>query len=333
MPYNSVAYVREAGGPGELQQHVTDIQGSGLTTVILAMLHIGDPEMLHPADPKKDTKTMELGDLIYNDYPANLIVRGGKFNPKNHNPDSNSAIAKWPEQIARLKQQGSVSSVFMTIGSPPDYWPDFGTIEKMFKEGKADLLKQNIVALKEAFTIGGRCAIDGFDIDCEETYTVDKKTIVEFCEMVFDLGFKVTFCPYDNMTWWQDCMKALWNGRDGCDRDKLSWWNLQCYSGGSTNRNNLQPWIDALSEVVGPDGGAAYLVPGLAPAGEDDVGGDVHCPSGFKTIAAGWNNPKLGGMFLWRYDPLALAKNQGLCDGQNNLKNYVKAINEGLSKK
>ena len=76
MPYNSVAYVREAGGPGELQKHVTDIQGSGLTTVMLAMLHIGDPEMLHPADPKKDTKTMELGDFIYNDYPANLIVRG-----------------------------------------------------------------------------------------------------------------------------------------------------------------------------------------------------------------------------------------------------------------
>jgi hypothetical protein len=76
MPYNSVAYVREAGGPGELQKHVTDIQGSGLTTVNLAMLHIGDPKMLHPADPYKDTSTMELGDFIYNDYPANLVVRG-----------------------------------------------------------------------------------------------------------------------------------------------------------------------------------------------------------------------------------------------------------------
>jgi hypothetical protein len=79
MPYNSVAYVREAGSPRELQKHVTDIQASGLTTVILGMLHIGDPEMLHPADPEKDCRTMKLGDFIYNDYPANLIVREGKF--------------------------------------------------------------------------------------------------------------------------------------------------------------------------------------------------------------------------------------------------------------
>ncbi len=324
MPHNSVAYVREAGGPGELQKHVTDIQGSGLTTAIVGMLHIGDPDMLHPADPKKDCTTMKLGDFIYNDYPANLIVREGKFNPK---PDGNPAIAKWPEQVARLKQQGSVSNVFLTIGSPPRYWPDFGTIEKMFKQGKADLLKQNLVALKEAFTIGGRCAIDGFDIDCEETGTVDKKTIVRFCEMVFELGFKVTFCPYENHYWWQGCMQTLW------DQDhKVSWWNLQCYSGGGGNleKKEFQLWIDALSDVVGD--GAAYLVPGLAPAGEDDVRGDVHCPSDFETIAAGWSKPKPAGMFLWRYDPLALAENQTLCDGQNNLKNYVKAINEGLSK-
>jgi hypothetical protein len=315
MPYNSVTYIREAGGPGELEKHVTDIQGSGVTTVIVGMLHVGYPRDTDPG--------MELGDFVYNDYPKGLLVRGGKFNP-----NGSQAIKDWPAQVARLKQQGSVQNVFLVVGSPPEYWPDFGTMQQMFAEGKADLLKQNLVALKEALTIDGRCAIDGFDIDCEETGTVDKKTIVRFCEMVFDLGFKVTFCPYSDHEWWQDCMKALWN------KNKLSWWNLQCYSGGSSNLHNLQPWIDALSEVVGPDG-AAYLVPGLAPAGEDDVGGDVHCPSGsdsFETIAAGWNNPKLAGMFLWRYDPLALAKNQGLCGGQNNLKNYVKAINEGLSK-
>lgn len=31
-------------------------------------------------------------------------------------------------------------------------------------------------------------------------------------------------------------------------------------------------------------------------------------------------------------DPLALAENQKLCGGQNNLGNYVKAINDGLDK-
>jgi hypothetical protein len=35
-------------------------------------------------------------------------------------------------------------------------------------------------------------------------------------------------------------------------------------------------------------------------------------------------------MFLWRYDPLP--ENPQLCGNQNNLANYVKAINQGLSK-
>jgi hypothetical protein len=320
MPYNSVTYIREAGGPGELEKHVADLQGSGVTTVIVGMLHVGYPRDKDPG--------MELGDFVYNDYPQGLLVRAGKFNP-----NGSQAIKEWPAQLARLKQQGSVQNVFLVVGSPPEYWPDFGTMQTMFAEGKADLLRQNLVALKEALTIDGRCAIDGFDIDCEESLDQGiQDTVVRFCKMVFGLGFKVTFCPYQtgNESWWQNCMQTLWD-----QGMKVSWWNLQCYSGGSSNRDNLQPWIDALGKVVGGDG-AAYLVPGLAPAGEDDVGGDVHCPSGpssFESIAAGWKNPKLAGMFLWRYDPLGLAKNHALCDGQNYLKNYVKAINDGLSKR
>jgi hypothetical protein len=315
MPYNSVAYIREAGGPGELEKHVADIQGSGLTTVILSGLHMGWPEE-YPAQ--------KFGDFIYNNYPDNLIVRGGKFNP-----NGTDAIKRWPAQVAKLKQQGSVSSVFLSVAGVLPWWADFANIQKMFAEGKAGMLKQNIVALREAFTIYGVCAIDGIDIDCEEDVSQD--TIVRFCEMVFDLGFKVTFCPYINVSWWQDCMQTLWQKPD---KDyKVSWWNLQCYSGGSGNLNNLQPWIDALGAVVGTEAASSYLVPGLAPAGENDVDGDYHCPFGsnsFETIAAGWKNPTLGGVFLWRYDPLP--ENPQLCGNQNNLANYVKAINQGLSK-
>jgi hypothetical protein len=316
MPYNSVAYVREAGGPGELQKHVSDIQGSGLTTAIVGMLHIGYPRDRDPG--------MELGDFVYNDYPQGLLVRGGKFNP-----NGSQAIKDWPAQVARLKQQGSVQNVFLVVGSPPEYWPDFGTMQQMFAEGKADLLKQNLVALKEALTIDGRCAIDGFDIDCEETGTVDKKTIVRFCEMVFDLGFKVTFCPYENQDWWQGCMQPLWD-----QGHKVSWWNLQCYAGGGGNLYDLSPWINALGAVVGAQAASSYLVPGLCVAGEDDVDpSDRRCPfgaGGFESTTYDWRNPNLGGAFLWRYDALPL--NPELCGDQNNLANYVKAINLGLSK-
>jgi hypothetical protein len=353
MPYNSVAYVREAGGPGELDKHVADIRGSGLTTVILIGLKLGWPD----DDPKQ-----KVGDIFYNAYPANLIVSGGKFNP-----NGTQAIHDWPAQVAQLKQQGRVSSVFLSFAGLRPYSADFEIIQALFMLGQIDALKQNIVALKEAFTFDGHCVIDGFDLDCEEG-CIRQDTIVRFCRMAFDLGFRVTFCPYMNMTWWQGCMQTLWDGEDALDshqreqpipedrrspedkpshrdklrdREKLGWWNLQCYSGGSGNLDDLQSWIGALASVVGKENAPSYLVPGLAPMGEDDVEGDVHCPSGensFESIAAGWKNPKLAGMFLWRYDPLALAKNQDLCGGPNNLKgqnilkNYVKAINDGLSK-
>ncbi len=311
MPYNPIAYVREAGAPGELGKHVADIQGSGLVTVILGMLHIGDPE--------KD-KTMELGDFIYNNYPADLIVRGGKFNP-----NGTQAIKDWPAQVAQLKQQGSVSSVFLSIGSPPKYWKDFGAIEKMFKAGNADLLKQNIVALKEAFTIGGRCTIDGFDIDCEEEYDIRPDTVPDFCEILFAQGFQVTFCPYRSPDWWQPRMQTLWDkGR------YVSGWNLQCYAGGMGNWQDLSSWLEALASVVGKEKAPRYLVPGFAVKSATDVcpKSDRICPSEVERRVAGWKSLELGGVFLWMYDSLN-ETNSSMCDGKNTLTEYVKAIKQG----
>ena len=57
MPYNSVAYVREAGGPGELEKHVADIQGSGLTTVILSRCIWGGRASLRTRKPAISSTT------------------------------------------------------------------------------------------------------------------------------------------------------------------------------------------------------------------------------------------------------------------------------------
>jgi hypothetical protein len=330
MPYNSVAYLRESGGPGELEKHIADVQGSGLTTVIVGMLHVGNPD-----DPDKD-KAMQFGDFIYNNYPAALIVRDGEFNPDDPEKTAanKQAIAKWPEQVARLKQPGSsVRNVFLSVGSPPDYWPDFANIGKMLAQDNGAQLNKNLVALKEAFTFDGRCVIDGFDIDYEETLDKDgHDTVVQFCEMVFGLGFKVTFCPYQvgDESWWRQCMQSLWD-----KGMKVSWWNLQCYSGGIGNLHRLEPWIEALGKVVGGDG-APYLVPGLGVKGvpeKDLIKSDQRCPcgtGGIEDTATSWKNPRLGGAFLWRYE--GLADHPEACDNQNKLANYVKAINSGLRK-
>lgn len=322
MAYNSVAYVWNLGGPGRLQDHIADIQASRLTSVILFGIHIG---RVMPEIPK-----MKLGDLIYNDYASdpgkgirgNLLVSEGRFNPNN-----DTVIAAWPAQVAQLKKRGSVSKVLVSVGGASNVIYDFRTIEDMFRTGKAGLLKQNIAVLRQALTIDGVCALDGFDIDNEEDVSPD--TIVQFCQMLFEQGFEVTFYPYSGQDDWRGYMQTLWN-----KGMKVSWWNLQCYAGGGGNLNDLSPWIEALAAVVGPQAASSYLVPGLAVSGVEDVGeGEQHCPWGAGGIAAtatDWRNPRLGGVFLWKYD--ALAENPGLCTGQNNLKNYVQAINEGLSK-
>jgi len=322
MAYNTAAYVWKNGGPGQLQDHVAEIQASGLTTVILFGIHIGQEMDEHP--------NMKVGDLIYNDYPENLIVSCGKFNPNNC-----SAIKEWPEQIWLLKQKSSVSRVFITLGGAYPEVKDFDTIQTMFKRHD-DTLEDNIEALKNAFTVNDDCVIDAFDFDNEEP-RIDLQTFVSLGELLFGFGFEVTFCPYNDIDDgqnnsipdWQKRMQAFWD-----EGMKVSWWNLQCYSGGRRNRDNLSPWINALAEVVGSEAASSYLVPGLAVAGVEDVDADERlCPNGsdsFYTTFNGWQKLGLAGGFMWKYD--ALPQNPTMCSGTNNLANYVKAINEALTK-
>jgi hypothetical protein len=327
MAHNTAAYLGDEGAPGSIQKHIADIQASGLTTVILIALHVGRKMKKYP--------DMNIGDLMYNHYPDGLLVSGGKFNPKN-----NSAIAVWPGQVAQLKQQGSVRKVFISVGGQGGYNQerdvfDFRTIQKMFTEGKEGILRDNIAALKAAFTINRVCAIDGFDIDCEEKDVgepgekVDENTIVKFCQILFEHEFAVTFCPYESDTWWRDCMQKLWK-----QGHKVSWWNLQCYAGGSGNQDDLSPWYRALSAVVYPQAPASFLVPGLAVKSAKDVlpETDRLCPTGpksFYTTFRGLNNPRLAGGFLWNYD--ALVGQSTVCSGQNHLSAYVQAITGALA--
>ena len=207
---NTVAYCYM--GPGVLADHIDEIQQSGLTTVVLWALHVGRPDA-----------GQQYGDLVY-DYTGMTLVSAGAFNPFQKDD-----IAAWPSQVAALKQSGSVSKIFMSIGGANPPIDDFTTIQKMLNNGQADVLQENFRALRTAFTVNGSCVIDGFDMDCEES--IDESTMVQFCQMLFDLGFEVTFCPYWNQQFWQDCMQTLWN--QGL---KVSWWNLQCYSGGIRQR-------------------------------------------------------------------------------------------------
>jgi hypothetical protein len=194
----------------------------------------------------------------------------------------------------------------------------------MLKQGMCDKLKANFERLKRAFTPVGsqKCVIDGFDIDCEEF--IEPELLVVFCEMLFDLGFSVSFCPYENVDFWKKCTQQLW-----AQKKKVSSWRLQCYSGGSPNLNprEFQKWIVALKEIFNEDSAAALLLPGLGVKGYAGTAGD--CPDSCKTQFAAWKKSGIGGGWVWRYDETLTNKQP--CKGPATLAAYAKAIRDALT--
>jgi hypothetical protein len=281
------------------------VQSSGVSTVVLWALHIGRP-------------TNELlGDLMFNSSQYTLVSQG-MYNP---------AFNNYPAEVASLKQSPGVSKIFFSVGGWRGEVRDFRTIAFMIKQygyGPSSPLYQNFLALRNAFTIDGVCAIDGIDLDCEED--VDPSVIYQFSDMLFDLDFEVTFCPYENpTTFWQPAMQSLWNaGR------QVSWWNLQCYSGGDGNMEDLSQWLSAIGAATGGTqeslaAAPSYLVPGLGVAGSGPDGKD---PAKIQSSFANNALPAgITGGFLW--DNGTILANE--TNGSPALTDYVKAINNGLS--
>ncbi len=339
-------------GPGTTSNNLPLIQKSGLTTVIEFALHVG----------RLGNGVQQWGDFVFNNgYPTESypFIRNGNFNPYN-DPD----VAAWPNDLGALKHSGGVKEIYFSIGGwggYPDYpVKDFATIQYMLDNGMKQVLVDNFTALKNQFP-----AIDGFDLDCEEfgnspgqfypqfyptkdPHTVGQHTVVQLCEILFGLGFKVTFCPYDNSATWQGIMQQLCTAKTGV----VSWWNLQCYAGGSGNLSNLASWLQTIADVKVPDGttngtpigknAAAYLVPGLSVQNQDPYWPDPQCPAGEGGMCpafvdmnqqskdAGYSD--LAGGFLWDLD--GIVSNTNLCSGKvPTLGNYVNAITSGLTNK
>lgn len=306
MAYETAVYAGNPCGPGKLGSNIAEIQASGVTTLMLWSLHIGRPSV----------QGQQYGDFVFNDG-ANLFISQGQFNPT-----GSAAIAAWPGQIAALRQKGGVQKVYFSTGgeSPPVF--DFTSIEYMLNNGMSKVLAANLAALRSAFTVNGTCVIDGIDFDCEE-FNVKASTIEAFGELVFQAGFDVSFCPWQDPAFWQGCMNTLWQ-----KGFKVSRWNLQCYDGGNINLGNLPSWIAAIAAVAGKQAAPSYLMPGLAVVGQVDA----QCPTGPGGVCrsfSNWSAVGLAGGFLWLYD--SMGPNPGACADPPTLANYVDAINNGLA--
>ena len=152
-----------------------NVRNEGFATIIIDMFHIGNPAV------KAGT---QLGDIIFNgDDP--LVIRDGKY----------VAASDWPGHIAELKAPGSkVTKLYACFGGAPPWVKDFQTIQTIYNDNNNSFsgtqLEKNCEVFRATFP-----AIDGIDMDCEETY--DLPSFVAFSKMLAGMGFNLTFCPYD----------------------------------------------------------------------------------------------------------------------------------------
>ncbi len=268
---------------------INDLRSSTFSTVILWALHVD-----------------AVGNLYFNDQ---RIVSGGQY----------VGLPMWPNQIAQLGYPLSgVERVFFSVGG----WGvgDFANIQALIRSqgiGPASSLYVNFQALKTAIP-----NLVGIDLDDESLY--DQTTTVEFSKLLASLNYAVTYCPYDNMSFWTACLKAANAAVPGC----VSGFNLQCYAGGAGN--DPAAWIAAVASAMGPSfPAAAFVTPGLwCRNGPGCASGN--CPSDVQTRFRIWLPDGLQSGFIWLYDDILNCASSNVCSNGGGTAQYSAAIVNGL---
>ncbi|MFP2958403.1 discoidin domain-containing protein [Myxococcus sp. 1LA] len=259
---------------------MNDLRGSGFTTIILWSFHIE-----------------ENGDLIYNDIP---VVRNGAY----------IGDAGWPTRLATLKAAPtSVNRIEVSIGA----WgvPDFERMIRLVNgtapgcgttivcgTGSNSILYRNFQVLK---TITGA---DAVNYDDESAYDLVPTTT--FSQMLIGMGYKISFAPYTQQTFWRNLKNNL-----GSAVDRIY---LQVYAGGAGN--NPATWNTAMGMTVAP---------GLwSRNGTNCASGDS--PSTVQSKMSNWKaNAGISGGFMWLYDDIQR------CSAQGTSAQYAAAINTAVS--
>lgn len=257
-----------------------DLRASGFTTIILWSFHIEDN-----------------GDLVYNDIP---VVRNGAY----------MGDAAWPTRLATLKTAPtSVNRIEVSIGA----WsvPDFERMARLVNgtaagcgttlvcgTGTNSILYRNFQALKAA------TGADAVNFDDESAYDLAPTTT--FGQMLIGQGYKITFAPYTQQTFWRNLKDNL-----GSSVDKIY---LQVYDGGAGN--NPASWNTAMGMTVDPGLWSRH--------GTGCTSGDS--PSSVQTRMSGWKTSAgIRGGFMWLYDDIQR------CSAQGTSAQYAAAINTAVS--
>lgn len=292
----------------QLQQYASALSTSGFTTGILWALHVA-----------------ANGDFIYNN--GNPMISGGQLQ---------SGLSDLPGLLSTLKS-GTVNQLLFSIGGwtcESDY-VNIGNLINQYGIGSQNPLYQNFQALATSLYI------DGIDFDLEansspppygHSYSYYTDTVVQLTLMLKGLGLEATYCPYMDENFWLNCMAQVYSQNN--NQQVVSWWNLQCYAGGSGN--SPSDWVTQMKNYPSPLGvsnPAAFIVPGYwCQNGTNCDQGD--CPNTIQQTFAGLTKTDNGinGGFIWNSGDIFSCENSGQCGGSSMTPQaYAQAIINGLS--
>jgi len=294
--------------PPYLTPNLAAIQTAGWTTVILGLFHIS-----------------ATGDIGFNDT---AIITGGAY----------VGDTSWPGLLSQLIQTGGPSTITTLLASIGGGGVgDFTNIQNIYQNNgnsfAGTALQRNWQVFYKMFPMIGI-----IDMDVENTY--DQTSFVAFCQMLGQIGFGITFCPYASweMPFWTGSLQALNASNPGL----VKWWNLQCYDGGGGN--SPQSWANAITQVIPTFNTSGFIVAGdwsrnLAKPTKDPATwywqGD--CPPAVQSLMSSFKNQTcVGGGFIWTIDQILgyAASEQQKPDpqpcGNVAMSDYVKAIASGL---
>ncbi|MFD7730296.1 hypothetical protein ACFV6F_07925 [Kitasatospora phosalacinea] len=254
-----------------------DLSGSGFTSLVPFTLHV------HPS-----------GDLYLGD---NVIARDGVV------------VYRWKDTqdpsfpaLVRGLRAGGFRTVLFSIGfGGPPVPEDWQHIQDLLDRGKAGVLVANFKAV--AVWTG----VDGFDFDCEEDVRVGTIATMTTELVKAAPGGVVTYCPYDRVQWWIDCLAEVHRTHG---TQLVRGLNLQVYGGADPRE-----WISALTAGKGRTGVAD-------PAAFLSAGQSVSPPADLTEEFADCGRAGLRAGFLWQYGSFELPA-----------RDYAKAVLAGLSER
>ncbi len=306
---NIAMYAGDPLGPAQFDGNLPGVKAAGWTTVILSFLHVSDQRSNKP----------DGSILFFNEIP---FIEDQRILPP---------FTAWNASLAQLKQSGAISKLYFSIGGGPPV-VDFTTIQRIYSDNgnsfDKTLLLKNLVWLRNSFPM-----IDGIDMDCEESY--DQPSFVAFCKLVHDIGFEITFCPWERPDFWIGSLQQIRGSAWGANA--VRWFNLQSYA---FNPNGPLPipgvWADLITDRMPGFNTNGFILAGAWARSKNGTTGswEKACPGQVEDTLKNFKQSghgSLGGGFIWNMDcMLETTTDPAGCNGIKTMKDYAAAIFEAM---